>query len=245
MDLAGRVRDSISVQAAPLSAFDPMVAGPGGSIDFTPRFAIRYGSARGEAKTDERAVARLSGVKEAFNSPFWPFVLASTSVGQEGLDFHWWCHSIVHWNIPANPVDFEQREGRIHRYKGHAIRKNVAERHRLEALQSLAVDPWQAAFEAASTSGPPELGELWPCWVYPGSAKVQRWIPAFPQSRDEGRIEEMQVLRALYRLCFGQPRQEDLIELLRQSDVDGSSELGLCFDLRPPKLGTISPVRRK
>ncbi len=35
-------------------------------------------------------------------------------------------HSIVHWNLPSNPVDLEQREGRIHRYKGHALRKNIA-----------------------------------------------------------------------------------------------------------------------
>jgi ERCC4-related helicase len=62
----------------------------------------------------------------AFNSPFWPFVLASTSVGQEGLDFHHYSHAVVHWNIPANPVDLEQREGRVHRYQGHAVRRNVA-----------------------------------------------------------------------------------------------------------------------
>ena len=62
----------------------------------------------------------------AYNSPFRPFVLASTSVGQEGLDFHTYSHAIVHWNLPSNPVDLEQREGRVHRYKGHAVRKNVA-----------------------------------------------------------------------------------------------------------------------
>ena len=65
-------------------------------------------------------------MRTAFNSPFWPFVLATTSVGQEGLDFHQYCHAVVHWNLPANPVDLEQREGRVHRYKGHAIRKNIA-----------------------------------------------------------------------------------------------------------------------
>jgi hypothetical protein len=27
----------------------------------------------------------------------------------------------VHWNIPSNPVDFEQREGRVNRYAGHAV----------------------------------------------------------------------------------------------------------------------------
>jgi len=28
----------------------------------------------------------------------------------EGLDFHHYCHAIVHWNLPSNPVDLEQRE---------------------------------------------------------------------------------------------------------------------------------------
>ena len=40
-------------------------------------------------------------IRAAFNSPFWPFVLSSTSIGQEGLDFHWYCHSIMHWNLPS------------------------------------------------------------------------------------------------------------------------------------------------
>jgi hypothetical protein len=43
------------------------------------------------------------------------------SVGQEGLDIHHYCHAITHWNLPANPVDLEQREGRIHSYKAHAV----------------------------------------------------------------------------------------------------------------------------
>lgn len=61
-------------------------------------------------------------------------MLASTSVGQEGLDFHPWCHRVVHWNLPSNPVDLEQREGRVHRYKGHAVRRNLAMRHGRAAL---------------------------------------------------------------------------------------------------------------
>ena len=31
-------------------------------------------------------------------------------------------HRLIHWNLPGNPVDLEQREGRIHRYKGSAPR---------------------------------------------------------------------------------------------------------------------------
>ena len=75
------------------------------------------------------STARLNVVRDAFNSPFRPFVLATTSIGQEGLDFHPYCHRLYHWNLPHNPVDLEQREGRVHRYKGHAIRLNVAANH--------------------------------------------------------------------------------------------------------------------
>ena len=38
--------------------------------------------------------------RAAFTSPFWPFVLGATYIGQEGLDFHWYCHAVVHWNLP-------------------------------------------------------------------------------------------------------------------------------------------------
>ena len=68
----------------------------------------------GDQVLDEGDQARVGAVSVAFISPFWPFVLASTSVGQEGLDFHLWCHAVVHWNLPTNPVDLEQREGRVH-----------------------------------------------------------------------------------------------------------------------------------
>ena len=103
------------------------------------RFAVRFGR---DGTDDEKVLQRASSVRAAFNSPFWPFVLTSTSVGQEGLDFHQYCHAVVHWNLPANPVDLEQREGRVHRYKGHAIRKNLAARHAAAAFGRRAADPW-------------------------------------------------------------------------------------------------------
>ena len=92
------------------------------------RFAMRFGDDRYDEELlpgtgGSSAGTRKERVRAAFNSPFWPFVLVSTSVGQEGLDFHHYCHAVTHWNLPSNPVDLEQREGRIHRYKGHAVRK--------------------------------------------------------------------------------------------------------------------------
>ena len=109
-------------------------------------FAVRFG--RGVA--EDQALTREGQVRQAFNSPFWPFVLSSTSVGQEGLDFHQYSHAIVHWNLPSNPVDLEQREGRVHRYKGHAVRRNIAKQYGDRAEVAEANDPWEAAFELAS-----------------------------------------------------------------------------------------------
>ncbi len=82
----------------------------------------------GSSKDDDR-VSALSNLQEAFNSPFAPFVFSTTSMGQEGLDFHYYADRIVHWNLPSNPVDFEQREGRINRRNCLAIRKYVVEKY--------------------------------------------------------------------------------------------------------------------
>jgi hypothetical protein len=109
------------------------------------RFALRFSDIR----DDSNAVLHRAGaVRDAFNSPFRPFILASTSIGQEGLDFHTYCHKVWHWNLPSNPVDLEQREGRVHRYKGHAIRKNVASKYGINLLSQHA-DPWKTLFRLA------------------------------------------------------------------------------------------------
>ncbi|MBF6555068.1 MAG: helicase [Acidimicrobiales bacterium] len=233
--LAADVRSAIALRGAVLQGFDP--SRPETPLRFNARFALRYGSAKGTPKTDEKSVERMSVVQAAFNSPFWPLVLASTSIGQEGIDLHWWCHSLVHWNLPANPADFEQREGRVHRFKGHAVRKNVGAAHREEALRSPAADPWIAAFAAAELRRQPEMNDLWPWWTYPGDSKIERWIPSFPLSKDQQREFRLKVQRALYRLAFGQPRQEDLVSILDlQGYADDDERLAhLRIDLRPPK----------
>lgn len=233
--IAGEVRSALALRVAALQGFDP--SHPDTPLRFNTRFALRYGSARGTAKTDDKSVERMSDVQDAFNSPFWPMVLASTSIGQEGVDFHWWCHSLVHWNLPANPVDFEQREGRVHRFKGHAVRKNVGTVHRKDALRSTLPDPWVAAFAAAERERQPGMNDLWPWWAYPGEAKIERWIPSFPLSKDQQREHRLQRQRALYRLAFGQPRQEDLLSILdQQGYADDDERLAeLRIDLRPPK----------
>ena len=104
-------------------------------------------------------------------------------VGQEGIDFHWWCHSVFHWNTPANPVDFEQREGRVDRYRGHAVRRNIAARHGQRVLAAPGRDPWATAFALADDYCE-EFGDFTPSWVYPGPAKVERHVAPFALSSD-------------------------------------------------------------
>ncbi|NLV46863.1 MAG: DEAD/DEAH box helicase [Candidatus Hydrogenedentes bacterium] len=180
------------------------------------RFALRFGDMR---EQEEAAVKRKDVVLKAFNSPFRPFILASTSIGQEGLDFHTWCHAVTHWNLPANPVDLEQREGRIHRYKGHAIRKNIAKEYGLKALckrRNDVGDPWHYMFELARKEYANASNELVPYWLFEvkGGAKIERHVPMLPFSREEGHFERLKKMLAIYRLIFGQPRQEDLLQYL-------------------------------
>jgi len=66
------------------------------------RYTLRFGDLRDETA---QILHRCCVVRSAFNSPFRPFVLTITSVGQEGLDFHSYCHRVWHWNLPGNPVD--------------------------------------------------------------------------------------------------------------------------------------------
>ncbi|WP_111721128.1 helicase-related protein [Homoserinimonas sp. OAct 916] len=196
-------------------------------IPLTARFALRYGG-----KDQNEESARQPEIRHAFNSPFWPFVLASTSVGQEGIDFHWWSHAVLHWNVPSNPVDFEQREGRVNRFAGHAVRKNIAAAHREQVFASSDPNPWRAAFAAAADSHK-ELGEFSPFWIYPGEAKVERQLVSFPLSRDLARTDRLKESLALYRLTLGQPRQEDMLEILRRRGISDSTVATL--DLRPPR----------
>lgn len=185
-------------------------------VSFRSRFAMRFGEERGDESGEK---VRADEVRRAFNSPFWPFVLATTSVGQEGLDFHLYCHRVVHWNLPPNPVDLEQREGRVHRFKGHAVRKNVVLRHAERSVAGTQADPWQWLFDAAVHERKASDSDLVPYWVYPveGGAAIERHVPAYPLSRDVERFKALRESLALYRMVFGQPRQEELLSYLART----------------------------
>ena len=203
------------------------------------RFAVRFG----DSDSEDRQLQRVDAVSLAFNSPFWPFVLTSTSVGQEGLDFHLYCHAVSHWNLPGNPVDLEQREGRVHRYKGHAVRKNVG---LAEGPPSSDPEPWAELFSRAyGRHDRANDSDIVPFWVYlpqhvpPDQlSRIERHLPITPYSREASRIDSLLSSVAYYRLAFGQPRQEELVEhvLHNVTDPELRAELAqIRVDLAPPR----------
>lgn len=213
--VANAMASALSIRPSQIDVDDPQVDGETlsiGKFQMRGRFAMRLADYRDE----EGAVARLGGVRDAFNSPFRPFVLATTSVGQEGLDFHPYCYRVYHWNLPSNPVDLEQREGRVHRFKNHAVRLNLAE-HQASALRrrgSAADDPWRLMFEQARAEAKVH-SDLVPYWIYEGSVRIERRVPMLPFSREVARLAWLKRSLTVYRLAFGQPRQDDLLEYLQ------------------------------
>jgi hypothetical protein len=233
------IRESLSIRTSQLSLDEIRPRPRVGVVDAVGfklrcRFALRFGEMK-----DEKAESRAETVRSAFNSPFRPFVLASTSVGQEGLDFHLWCHAVVHWNLPSNPVDLEQREGRVHRYKGHAVRKNVARavgRSVLRDHWTPGVDPWRVLFDQARVMRGNDLQAYW-LFETENGATIERRVPLLPLSRDAAQLTRLKRGLALYRLVFGQPRQEDLLvhlgDRLSQEGID-RAVAEWRIDLAPP-----------
>lgn len=62
-------------------------------------------------------------IRGRFNAPFLPFVLMTTSIGAEGLDFHLYCNRLAHYTAPASVVELEQKNGRIDRRNSLAVRR--------------------------------------------------------------------------------------------------------------------------
>jgi hypothetical protein len=239
-EIAGQICEAMSLRTANLGVTDLGLSAAGRTLRPETRrmrchFALRFGDEKAESG---EVATRADSVRKAFNSPFWPFVVATTSVGQEGLDFHTYCHVVVHWNLPSNPVDLEQREGRVHRFKGHAVRKNVALVHGFATLEDDAIDVWEAMFEAARRARADGATDVVPFWVYPveGGARIERHVPAFPLSREYAQLNALSKSLAVYRMVFGQPRQDDLLRyLIGRLGADSLAEMleGAKVDLAP------------
>lgn len=180
---------------------------------------------------DDKSQGRIDDVRVAFNSPFRPFVLTTTSIGQEGLDFHWYCRKIIHWNIPSNPVDLEQREGRINRYKGLVIRQNLVKVYQGNLKENEGIiEMWNSVFEESKDKKEAQ-NDLIPYWMLQddnkeNTIKLERIIPYYPYSKDSEHLERLLKILSVYRVSLGQPRQEEMINyLLTDLSKDNLNEI--------------------
>ncbi|HNK07373.1 MAG TPA: hypothetical protein PLJ67_12735, partial [Giesbergeria sp.] len=69
-------------------------------------------------------------------------------------------------------------EGRVHRFKGHAVRLNLAERQAavVSGRGQTPDDPWKLMFEHARSEATVDT-DLIPYWIYEGSVRVERRVP--------------------------------------------------------------------
>ncbi|EON12900.1 DEAD/DEAH box helicase [Pandoraea sp. SD6-2] len=236
-DAMERIKDASRLRAGSVMA--QVQRSNGNALRLRCHFAVAISN---QHTSDQDAIDRISNVRDAFNSPFWPFMLNSTSIGQEGLDFHWYCSRVVHWSLPSNPIDLEQREGRVNRYKSLLVRRRVAEYVGDTWALTDGGDTWASWFEQAKSArslvGDARSSDLVPFWHMPtGKARIERLVPFMPMSREDARLTEMLKILSLYRLAFGQPRQQELLEnlLVREFDEVGIEEVRrkLMIDLAP------------
>ncbi|ANT61821.1 hypothetical protein AYJ57_15245 [Salipiger sp. CCB-MM3] len=236
--LARRMREAIGLRTAPITLHNPFHDEGRSRRSMPSHLAARF--AANASRDQEGGGVRIDTLRDSFNSPFRPFVLASTSVGQEGLDFHLYCHRLWHWNLPGNPVDMEQREGRVQRFLNHAVRLNIATNHSKAARDSEG-PAWPAMIASAEIEvndrGEARLG-LRPHWLYAGDApdpvEIETVLPLPPLSREAQRAMWLLRTTALYRLAFGQPRQSDLLTILETAEFDETTREQLLIRLAPP-----------
>ena len=196
-----------------------------------------------ERRDEDGAETRPDALRHAFNSPFRPFVLATTSIGQEGLDFHVYCDRLVHWDLPASPVDLEQRDGRINRYGGLAIRKALARRQGSVARHSREGSPWLVLTRALEET----CEGMAPWWGTEG-AVIRRTVFLPPLAKQEGELDRLLASLSHYRLALGQSDPEQLLRALhRRIEGPGRRRSALrsarWHPSRPREL-TCAPVRR-
>jgi hypothetical protein len=194
-----------------------------------------------DEQRDSASETRPDALRRAFNSPFRPFVLATTSIGQEGLDFHRYCDQLVHWDLPSSPVDLEQRDGRINRYGGLSIRKAMV-RSRSSQDLPLHGSPWMVLTRALEEG----CQGMEPWWGMKG-AEIRRTVFLPPLARQAAELDRLLAGLSHYRLALGQADPDELMRALerRVASVGGDEGrsalrawlLEARIDLAPIRIG--------
>jgi hypothetical protein len=179
-------------------------------------FALAFAE---DSSEDGGGRGRRRHTREAFNSPFLAIRPGDDVAGPGRLGLSLVLSRRRALNLPSNPVDLEQREGRINRRDGLVVRRSVARDVPLRALRSTAARTeavWSAVFnrvsEVACGSHHDRHG-LFPRWMYesrraPEAGRIRRHVFHYSGSRDLLKYERLKQDLAWYRLVFGQANRK-------------------------------------
>jgi hypothetical protein len=79
------------------------------------------------------------------------------------------------------------------------------------------VDQWTSLFAHAEASRPAEATDIIPYWIFPGPAAIERHVYQLPMGSEAPQFQRLRSSLTLYRLVFGQARQDDLVAHLTSS----------------------------
>lgn len=173
----------------------------------TCSFADRLTGDTGDVESgdDEAAITACAG---RFSSPFWPMVLFAGRGAQEGMDFHQYCLRILHLTIPRGAVSFDQRNGRIDRFRSLLVRRRAA-----ECLQGIscgesgkALLRRMFAFLTENRGQASPQDQLYPNWHIPVSHSRHHFEQIFPAWEFTEEYAALQICDAMlesYRRPFG------------------------------------------
>lgn len=161
---------------------------------------LEYGKDKNEVVKKWKFAEELNAVKLAagdnsptlrrtFNSPFPPFVVMTTSIGSEGLDFHLYCNRLIHYTKPNNVIKLEQKNGRIDRRDSLAVRRY-----------------WQSQENCWNCFNQNEYsiqtGGLSPHW-YSGEKALNYYYFYTEDTNEKNQLDELMQLQENYRNSIG------------------------------------------
>lgn len=179
-------------------------------FDIECRFAERYspdGDDTGVSGSSKTGEGNQTTIERSFRSPFWPMILCTTSAGQEGIDFDAYCSRIMHYSIPATPMSFEQRDGRVDRRRSLLARRKMALLWGNQ-LQCDYSEFWKEMFKKDTG-----MSGLSPDWVQmndKSDLKQERIIPFFPYSEEYILYRRLVDCKNAYRKQMGNPNETEL-----------------------------------
>lgn len=176
-------------------------------------FACRF-----TTETQDSAESSVKGqekVMEAFNTPFFPFVLVSTDNGKEGISFHRYCRRVLHLDPAVMPSDLIQRNGRIDRYRSLAIRQRAV----TEAKDK--TKTWDEIFKEARAKASKEDAKkcnngMVPDWYIESDsgARIEEHVFVIPASRKKSETKKLYEDVGLYKQMIGSCLPEEMIKEL-------------------------------